>query len=202
MGKEFRRRFKDHEHATNAYLLDTLKRLSGQNIVDTGAHVGDTGIFLAQELKNMGRTDIKVVMIEPHHEKVAFIRQLISLNGLDKIARVVQCAVGKVSGRTDIDTSDPNPGAWRVKNNGSGKVPIRPLDDIVDNVGLIHLDVEGQELDALQGGKSILYRDRPIIVLEAIHSDVKKIRSYLGGFEYRMERELPPYDIAFVPDRS
>ena len=49
-----------------------------------------------------------------------------------------------------IDESEQNPGAWRVIAKTSGDVLMKPLDDLVRDVGMIHLDVEGHELEVLK----------------------------------------------------
>jgi len=199
--EDFRGRFISHEFNTNKYLLDRASRLRNTNVVDTGAHVGDTGLFLAKALKDMGRTDIKVIMIEPHPDKIRFIRSMIALNGLGRVARVIEGAVGKqqMCGRI---IEENHPGAWRIAPTRAVEdcgVTIFRLDDIVADAGLLHLDVEGHELDALMGAIKLLRKDRPVLVLEKIHSDMDRIDSFLRSFGYTKDVDLPPYDVSYVP---
>jgi hypothetical protein len=46
-------------------------------------------------------------------------------------------------------------------------VALRPLDNFeLEDVGFIKIDVEGHELSVLQGGQSLIARDRPILFVE------------------------------------
>ena len=48
------------------FLLGLAVKLPADSvIVDSGAHVGDTGIPLVQGLQEAGRSDVHVLMVEP-----------------------------------------------------------------------------------------------------------------------------------------
>src|SRR5262249_31757374 len=46
-------------------------------------------------------------------------------------------------------------------------------------VDLIKIDVEGMELEAIEGAEASLTRSRPVLIVEAIKSDKAKLRSVL-----------------------
>ena len=64
------------------------------------------------------------------------------------------------------------------KINEYKKVPIhtRKLDDISINnkVGFIKIDVEGHEKNVITGGKSLIYKDRPVMLVEIEERHTKK----------------------------
>jgi FkbM family methyltransferase len=54
-----------------------------------------------------------------------------------------------------------------ITGHGNITVPVERLDDQrIDNVGVIKIDVEGWEMPVLLGGKAIIARDHPCIVVE------------------------------------
>jgi FkbM family methyltransferase len=77
------------------------------------------------------------------------------------------------------------------------------LDDYLDcKVGLLKIDVEGAELMVLQGGRRILERDRPDILLEywpentaQLGYDVSQIDEFLRGVGYRSFERVEPWDL-------
>lgn len=66
------------------------------------------------------------------------------------------------------------------------------MDDLIGDVGLIHLDVEGHEMLALQGGENILTTYSPVVVLETIPNyDHEPAEKYLQQFGYEIVERLP-----------
>jgi FkbM family methyltransferase len=64
------------------------------------------------------------------------------------------------------------------------KVPMRALDKLeLPSIGFIKLDVEGHELAVLKGGKSLMVRDRPILLVELEErfgdGNVTRVREFL-----------------------
>jgi len=69
----------------------------------------------------------------------------------------------------------------------------------VDEAGLtdvnwIKMDIEGAEIEALQGAKKTLERFRPVLFIE-IHETLDPVRRFLEGFGYVIEKsefDQPP----------
>ncbi|MFC1680928.1 FkbM family methyltransferase [Pseudomonadota bacterium] len=81
-----------------------------------------------------------------------------------------------MSGALKLDTTSPYPGEWQIVEGGEGAdVPVIKLDDefAARRVGLIHLDVEGFEENAIRGAELIISRCRPLFMIE-IHGDAAK----------------------------
>ena len=67
------------------------------------------------------------------------------------------------------------------------------MDDLTGNVGLIQLDVEGYEFEALQGGINIIKRCSPVIALETVPNyEEKNIQAaaFLFGLGYKVVEQL------------
>ena len=66
------------------------------------------------------------------------------------------------------------------------RLPVMRLDDLfrAERLALAHLDVEGAELDVLRGGRRVLHRDRPVVVVEVhVHARPLETRALLAEVE-------------------
>ncbi|MEX3930532.1 FkbM family methyltransferase [Paraburkholderia phymatum] len=72
------------------------------------------------------------------------------------------------------------------------KVPMIDLPSLnLERLDFMKLDIEGMELDVLRGGREVIERHRPIMLIEIIKSDRAAIESFLTTLGYR----LIPYGI-------
>jgi FkbM family methyltransferase len=143
---------------------------SGQCVLDIGANHGIYALAAAQRVGPHG----KVVAFEPNAQLCDLLRASVSVNGLDKIVEVVQCAVGNADGeavlafdehwaargqvRSGIEALAAAGGAaWR-----SERVRCITLDrffaDVDRPVDLVKMDVEGCEGLVLDGMKNLVER--------------------------------------------
>ena len=97
-----------------------------------------------------------------------------------------------------------HPGMTRVEANG-GFIPTLRLDDLgVDSCDLLYLDIEGDELLALQGAQATIAAHRPVVVCE-INSSLEErgyqrydIFAYLRELGY-IQTEMIHSDVVFIP---
>jgi FkbM family methyltransferase len=62
-----------------------------------------------------------------------------------------------------------------------------PLDDFkLTRCDLIKIDIEGMELEALEGAKAMIERCRPIMLIEKIKTDAESLRQWLEARGYRI----------------
>ena len=165
--KDFKNRFISHEPYTNIKLKELLKDLPNNSyIIDAGAHVGDTGLYLAKILDNKyKKKNIKVIMIEPDKTKINFINKMAKLNNLNNIV-TKNIGISDKKSKAKIDKNF-HPGGWKIiENNKNGNIIIDTLDNICNNlnISLIHLDVEGMEYKCLLGSKNIIKNTKYIMI--------------------------------------
>ena len=69
------------------------------------------------------------------------------------------------------------------------QVPLQKLDDLEhSNIGFIKIDVEGHEISALKGMKSLLERDHPVVVAEGHTDEVVAFMESLGYSHQRFDK--------------
>ena len=153
--------------------------------LDLGAHIGYFTLLLASLTGNQG----KVYAFEPNPLNAAKIRKMLALNGLGHI-EVFEAAISSVSGTmpfTIEDTGSMGRLLTTGKPMGSAvEVRVETLDGLAAMhdfrpIGLIKMDIEGAEVDALLGMKSLLVRYRPVIVCE--WHPARAGRDFRGAFQ-------------------
>ena len=198
------------------YERTTARRLAefvraGMTVVDVGANVGAHTLPLALAVGGSGR----VVAVEP---TVAAFERLCRNRDLnpDLAARIVpvHAAVGAPDGLLQPSYYS----AWPLENGGSrhpvhrgaeqstANARFATLDGLVetlgiDRVSLIKIDVDGSELDVLEGARDVIRRDHPTVVFELcpyLLTDAGKSAHELvtyftsQGYELLDERSLRP----------
>jgi FkbM family methyltransferase len=144
----------------------------GSVVVDVGAHVGTFDDYALRQ------GAAKTILIEPDPVNVACIRRNFAREIAD--GRVVVVPEGAWSSRSTLtfSTGVANSGTGsfviREKGNQQISVPVRPLDDILAELGVsrvdfIKMDIEGAEREALRGASRTLARDKPILMLDQYH---------------------------------
>jgi FkbM family methyltransferase len=77
----------------------------------------------------------------------------------------------------------------KINYNGGNISEIRTvtLDSLViQRIDLIKLDIEGMELEALQGAMNLIQRHHPILIVESIKTNEIKLRVLLENLEYEV----------------
>ncbi len=125
-------------------------------VVDCGAWYGDT---LAEW---PGRT---IYAIDPLHSHIRSIRLYAS--GV----KVFHVALGASGGAGKIKLHPHTQSRATLDGSGSESVVIETLDRLFADIHIdyIKIDIEGSDLDALEGAKSVIARDRPVIAACGYH---------------------------------
>jgi FkbM family methyltransferase len=163
----------------DAGATDYLRRelREGMEAWNVGANVGVYTLQLAHWVGATGR----VVAFEPNPEARAVLIRNVALNSLQARVEIVASAVGEAPGSVDFFTSgadgmgragQANPllaGTRRIQ------VPVTALDQFATARGrkpaLVVMDIEGWEIAALRGARSLLASTRFIVEL---HPDAWK----------------------------
>jgi len=149
----------------------------GMQVIDVGANVGQMSLELAELVGPEGR----VVSIEPAAGNLALLRAHLQANGMAARTEVVEAACADVHGGFVEffiigENLDAVGSGHSTFDRAGGDVRTRPIqvprvsiDGLCDErrlrPGLIKIDVEGGEIQVLQGAARTLTSARPIIIL-------------------------------------
>lgn len=180
-----------HAYWLGIYEKDKAKHfagqiLPGQVVYDVGAHVGYYALLAATRVGPAGH----VWAFEPVPENFAYLQQHIELNHISNTT-CVQTAVADVSGTTHFRMGGTR-STGKLSTQGELAVSMLSLDDLVDRSQalpphVIKMDVEGAEIQALEGARNLLMRAHPKIYV-ATHSEAlhKACMEFLMGMNYQV----------------
>lgn len=149
----------------NTYLI--LNKIITKNIIDLGCWIGDNSIPWA---KNMPESIIYA--IDPSPENYKYINDMCILNDISNVKTIQKAISDKneiVSTNDDLHHCSFMYG--NRCNNGKTKINAYSLDYLysqneIDNIGYIHLDVEGMEFKVILGSEVIINKFKPIVTFE------------------------------------
>lgn len=167
----------------------------GQVMYDLGANVGLYSLLGAKTVGPDGR----VFAFEPVPENVRYLERHLSLNRVSNCT-VVQAAVCAQIGSMQFDPSEDR-SMGKLSVGGTEAVSAITLDSFYAGDSrtrrphFLKVDVEGAEVEVLNGGMSLLKEHFPLISLAThtpeLDAQCKKLLSSLG---YRI-REVEPFDL-------
>lgn len=103
----------------------------------------------------------------------------------------IQAALGNIHKMIIVRRlSMENVGMHRVEDNENSRIPQLMIDDLIlPRCDCIYLDVEGYEMQALQGSIRTIARNNPVIFLERGHNEWDQVMSFMDSFGYEQVDE-------------
>jgi FkbM family methyltransferase len=182
-------------------LLDLRRQYFGDGVVaiDCGANVGTHTVEWAKRMTGWG----SVIAFEPQERIYYALAGNIAINNCFN-ARAIHAAVAAQQGTMRVPSIDhlrpttfgslelkkremSEPIGQAVDYSETSLVDVRTesIDSLaVARIDLIKIDVEGMELEVLEGAARSIARHRPIMLVEAIKSEPSKLGSWLSGLNY------------------
>jgi FkbM family methyltransferase len=161
----------EHIGLSNDLYTTALDVMSKRGVVlDIGANIGVTAMMAAQKAK-------RVYSFEPAPTTYKSLVQTIATNQMGHMVIPINVAIGAVAGELSF-YNDPNSASAShlltgdtLARQSSEQVKVMTLDRFasvwnIQQVDLIKIDVEGFEIDALNGGLDTISRLRPSAVIE------------------------------------
>jgi FkbM family methyltransferase len=172
-----------------------------RTVIDAGADVGLFSLHAAVRLPSA-----RIIAFEPSLRQRTLLRRNLAQNGLagrvvieplalwHERARLpfrthgaisgVTAAAEQLAGLTFAETAAAEPlDAW------AARTALRSLD-------LLKMDIEGAELEALEGARAVLTRYRPLVLIQAYHArgdarTLERCVSFLNALGYRCAESVP-----------
>jgi FkbM family methyltransferase len=155
-----------------------LSQLNSQSVVvDVGANIGYYTLLAAKVAK-------KVYAFEPDKETFEILKKNVEENNLKNVI-LFNKAVGNKNEKVGIEKNKDNYGDSRIQTpQASGQLPLTGepvqmvrLDDIIkEKVDLVKIDVQGYEIEVLEGMKKIIEKDKPIIFMEIEEKNINSLK--------------------------
>jgi FkbM family methyltransferase len=167
----------------------------GDRALDVGANHGLYALAMARAVGPEGR----VIAVEPAAVIAERVRASARENSLGSLA-VRRAAVGDRVGEAWLATGASSELSSLAEGAAPGTecVPITTLDALVreeqlEPVAFVKLDVEGHEIPALEGARTLLARDEPLLLLEHHHAGVvnEGLLAWLDASGHALLRLVP-----------
>lgn len=187
-----------YEPETSRFIAAHLR--PGDTFWDLGANAGYHTLMAARAVGATGR----VIAVEPDPGTCEILREQLALNGID-CCTIVQAAVSDRPGSTRLvrRASDPRGNALEQIDNPAidnkegdvVEVPSLTMDELSRRYPLprlIKMDIEGAEVLALPGGRTLLASpERPERLLVAFHGEEARdfCQDFLMGLGYELETD-------------
>jgi FkbM family methyltransferase len=186
----------EFEYHLIRFIVDRLR--DGSIVLDIGAHHGEFAVPIAYELKKR-QWSSTVWSFEPDPDNFGYLQHNLSSNELSAFAKLHLAAVSNYTLEHAELLCPADNSSNTLARNGEfaigdelatvkkkvvKTVRIDDMDFGSSTVGIVKLDIQGSEPEALEGAWSMLSRHRPLVIVEVVESwpragDVDRILRHL-----------------------
>lgn len=152
-------------------------------VLDIGANIGSHTVYWALE-----RNAKKVYSFEPFAQTFDILSINIALNHLENIVVLSNKGLSNEVCNAKVKSFwDRNIGGTSFMKDNDGGYNFVPLDsiEIPEKIDLIKIDVEGHEMETLQGAKSTIIKNKPVIVIETFDKK-EQVANFLTSCGYEL----------------
>jgi len=156
--------FIKEQYCSHQYFQNFLRINDQEIFVDVGAFTGDTLI----EFYNFTKGNyLKYYAFEPDNNNFERLSNYVNDN---KIPRVELFCSGIGQTKEIVRFSENSGDKSRVNKDGGVFVQINTIDDLCADATFIKIDIEGAELEAINGGAKVLKEKTPKLAIAAYHN--------------------------------
>jgi FkbM family methyltransferase len=162
-------------------------------IIDAGANIGNHSVYFSKICYARS-----VYAFEPMRQTFKILARNAELNAPERI-KCYNYALGASDTKAALLQFYPgNIGTARVQSSTKGLYEIKPLDAFhFPEVQVLKIDVEGAEIDVLEGARQTLARCKPIIWVELLPNYAPKSDAMLRSLGYEQIEVLSPTDFVY-----
>ena len=178
---------------------DEKSFIRNKDIIDAGSFTGDTSLPLSRI------TEKKVYAFEPFEDSFNILKKNIGENNIKNIVPKNK-SLGNINGERTLFlsgdnvqgiSSDPNIRSYDSEINVQEVTIDKFVEENGIDLGLIKVDVEGAEMDLLEGAINTIKNQKPILCISIYHkvSDYFNIIPWIAnldlGYEFEVYKEQP-----------
>ena len=157
---------------------------AGDCVLDIGANIGVYSKFLSGWVGDQGR----VHAFEPVRETFDYLSQSVRKLGLDNVV-CYHAAVSSANGEGKMSVPDGNFYRARLSDRGQ-QVSLVKLDDLfAGEVSFIKCDVEGHEMEVIEGAAKLIERCHPVWLIEVAHPETLELMRDRGYRAIRLQQD-------------
>lgn len=170
-------------------LLEKARSLNLEGVyVDIGANIGNHSIYFSRFCKSTVTYSFEI-----DETIFALLKKNMERNCREDSFCLAEMGILDKKGFVDIsDTNHLNAGMTKIVNARGTQKEVDKLDNVlsdVENIVLIKIDVEGFELEIIQGAQNILERQSPVIFAElATKKELKSFTSEISKYGYTTDK--------------
>ena len=170
--------------------FEVIRRIApaGAVCLDIGSDVGNHAVFMAKVMQAS-----KVYCFEA----LSVCCELLQINSLlNQCSEILDCSYLGLALGAEVETAraiipQGNIGATRFTSDrqlDATSVPVLPLDclNINEKIDFVKIDVEGAELDVLDGMKQLIERCRPLIFVEVNNENLSGFAKVVEAMNYQV----------------
>ena len=181
----------DNRTFYEAGLLEELQPYIKKNavILDIGANIGNHSVYWA--VRSNAK---KIYSFEPIKDTFKILKKNVEINNLINKIKIFNIGLSNKKINGSISFFDfTNIGGTHVKQDSNGNLLLDKLDNIKieeDTVDFVKIDVEGHELEVLQGARETLLKYKPTIFVESFPDKKPKVHKFLTNLGYHLEKSF------------
>lgn len=198
-----------HKYGLNIIPQSVRKNLKNKDFVDCGAFIGDS-VLIFNELYPK-----KIYAFEPDSKNYAQLIKTIKLNRMKQ--RIIPVKKGVGERVTKLNIINRGDGSYLQKDkinsdsNNSKEVEITTIDKFANDnnlgVGLIKMDIEGYELEAIKGAEKTIKKNQPVLLICLYHTGKdffeipKLLKKWIPNYTFRfinLHKEHPIFERILV----
>ncbi len=182
--------------AEESYFLDSIYSIQqGEVFVDCGAYDGDTA---KQVLQRTGEIE-RFFAIEADPGNFRVLKEWTGTLEPEIARRIDACNVAVGASRSQLRFNATGAEGACVAADGDFVVNCIPIDDLVgeSKPTFIKMDIEGFELEALEGARGVIRRQKPILSICVYHrqNDLWRIPLFIHSLVKDYKLFLRPHDV-------
>jgi FkbM family methyltransferase len=178
------------------YFLDSLYRINDHEVfVDCGAYIGDT----AEQVIRRNPAFSRIIAIEADPQNFDRLTKWIDTLEAPVASRISALNVAVGAKRDKLRFQAGGGDGARLATDGNVVVECVPIDELASAAGptFIKMDIEGAELDALEGARRSIQTHRPILSICVYHrqNDLWRIPLFIHTLAEDYRLYLRPHEV-------